>query len=51
MGAGRASAITGAFYNKHENGRRNIQEKHEPNQASEKKNDRNKDKYKNENKF
>lgn len=37
MGAGRASTITSAFFNKHEYGRCNIQEEHEPKQTSGKK--------------
>lgn len=51
MGPGRVSTITGFFFNKHEGGKCNMQEEHEPNQNSEKKKDRNKENCKNENYF
>lgn len=37
MGPGRVSTITVFFFNKHEGGKCNMQEEHEPNQNSEKK--------------
>lgn len=51
MGVGRVFTITVFFFNRYEDGRCNIQEEHELNQNSEKKKDRNKKKYNNENKL
>lgn len=51
MGVGRVFTIIVFFFNRYEDGRCNIQEEHELNQNSEKKKDRNKKKYNNENKL